>query len=136
MKTKLLKAIVTLAPVLCFASTVSAEDTEIPRAQKPDPRAASKAALIERYDKNKNGQLDNEEIETIGRERMLQNDRNKDGRVDQVELKNPKAVTRKMPQMDDLQRAMARERALSAARVQLEKEQLKAASKPVEAQRK
>ena len=95
MKTKLPKAIVTFLPVLCFAATASAKDAEIPRAQKPDPRAASKAALIERYDKDKNGQLDNEEIETIGRERILQNDRNKDGRVDQVELKNPKTVTRK-----------------------------------------
>ena len=134
MKTKLPKAIVTFLPVLCFAATASAKDAEIPRAQKPDPRAASKAALIERYDKDKNGQLDNEEIETIGRERMLQNDRNKDGRVDQVELKNPKAVTRKMPQMDALQRAMARERALSAARVQLEKEQSKASEKAVDGQ--
>lgn len=134
MKTKLLKVIVTFAPMLCFAAKVSAGDAEIPRAQKPDPRAASRAGLIERYDKNKNGKLDNNEIETIGRERMLQNDRNKDGRVDQMELKHPTAGVRKMPQMDALQRAMARERALSAARTQLEKEQLKAADEATESQ--
>ena len=136
MKTKFLKTIVALAPVLCFAPTVWAEDAEIPHTQKPDPRAAAKAELIERYDKDKNGKLDNDEIETIGRDRMLKNDRNKDGRVDQVELKNPKAGVRKMPPMDALQRAMARERALSAASVQLEKEQSKASDKPVEGQGK
>ena len=136
MKTKFLKAIVALAAVLCFAATVSAEDAEIPRQQKPDPRAASRAELIERYDKDKNGKLDNDEIETIGRDRMLENDRNKDGRVDQIELKHPQAGARKMPQMDALQRAMARERALSAARAQLEKEQLKAAVEPTGSQGK
>ena len=136
MKTKLLKAIVTFLPVLCFAATASAKDAEIPRAQKPDPRAASKADLIERYDKDQNGKLDKDEIETIGRDRMLENDRNKDGRVDQVELKNPKAVTRKMPPMDAVQRAMAREKAISAASIQLEKKQSKAPDNPVEAQGK
>ncbi len=134
MKTKLLKAISALAPMLCFTSTVWAEDTEIPHAQNPDPRAAAKAELIERYDKDKNGKLDNEEIETIGRDRMLENDRNKDGRVDQVELRHPKAGGRKMPPMDALQRAMARERALLAASVQLEKEQSKTPEKPVTGQ--
>ncbi len=136
MRTKFLKAIVALAPVLCFASTLSAEDAEIPRAQKPDPRAASKAALIERYDKDRSGKLDNDEIDTIGRERMLQSDRNKDGRVDQVELKHPRAGARKMPPVDALQRAMARERALAAAKVQLEMDQLKTSGKPVEGQGK
>lgn len=136
MKTKFLKAVVTLMPVVCFVATLSAKDAEIPRVQKPDPRAAAKAALIERYDKDKDGKLDNDEIETIGRDRMLENDRNKDGRVDQVELKHPKAGARKMPPMDALQRAMAREQALSAAKVQLEKEQLKTPEKPVEGQSK
>lgn len=134
MKTKLLKAIVTSLPVLYFAATASAKDAEMPRVQKPDPRAASKAKLIERYDKDKNGKLDNDEIETIGRDRMLENDRNKDGRVDQFELKHPKAGVRKMPQMDELQRAMARERAVSAAKIQQEKKQSKTADKPVEGQ--
>lgn len=127
MKTKSLKAIVALTPILCFAATVSAEDAEIPRAQKPDPRAAAKASLLERYDRNGNGKLDEQEIANIGRDRMLQNDRNKDGRVDQFELKRQRAGVRKMPQMDALHRAMARERALSAARVQLEKERAEAA---------
>ena len=132
MRIKFQKAVLTSLPVLCFAATASAKDAEIPRAQKPDPRAATKAELIERYDKDKNGKLDNNEIETIGRDRMLENDRNKDGRVDQVELKHPKAGTRKMPAMDALQRTMARERALSAARIQLEKEQVQAAKSPAQ----
>ncbi len=136
MKTKFLKAIVTSLPVLCFAATVSAKDAEIPLVQKPDPRAAAKAKLIEHYDKDKNGKLDDNEIETIGRDRMQENDRNKDGRVDQVELKHTKAGTRKMPQMDALQRAMARERALSAARIQLEKEQVEAAKSPAQGEAK
>lgn len=134
MKTNFLKTIVSLASVFCFVSTVWAEDAEIPRAQKPDPRAAAKAELIERYDKNKNGKLDNDEIEKIGRDRMLKNDRNKDGRVDQVELKNPKAGTQRMPPMDAVQRAMARERALSAATIQRENEQSKASEKAVDRQ--
>ena len=134
MITKFLKTMVALVPVLCFASTVAAKDAEIPRIQKPDPRAAANAALIEHYDCNKNGKLDTEEIESIGRDRMLKNDRNKDGRVDQVELKNPKVMTRKMPKMDALQRAIAREQALSAARAQEAKQQLKATEKPVEGQ--
>jgi hypothetical protein len=134
MRKKFVKTMVPLVAVLCFVSTVKAEDSEI--SQKPDPRATAKADLIERYDKDQNGKLDNDEIETIGRDRMLKNDRNKDGRVDQVELKNPKAVTRKMPPMDAVQRAMAREKAISAASIQLEKEQSNAAGKPVEAQGK
>ena len=134
METNFLKTILALAPVLCLASTIFAEDAEIPHSQKPDPRAATKAELIERYDKNKNGKLDNDEIEKIGRDRMLRNDRNKDGRVDQVELKNPKSDTRKMPPMDAVQRAMALERALSAATVQREKEQSRASEKPAKDQ--
>ncbi len=130
MKPKFPKTIAALASMLCLASTLSAKDAEIPRVTKPDPRAATKAGLLERYDKNNNGKLDDEEIETIGRDRMLENDRNRDGRVDQFELKHPKAGVRKMPQMDALQRAMARERALSAARVQLEKERMDAARHP------
>lgn len=132
MNTKLLKYIVAFASALCFAATVSANDAQIPSVQKPDPRAVAKAELLKRYDKDQNGKLDNEEIETIARDRMLENDRNKDGRVDQVELKRPTAGVRKMPPMDALQRTMARERALTAAAVQLEKERLEAASKPVE----
>lgn len=134
MKANFRKTILALTTILCYASKVLAEDAEIPHVQKPDPRAAAKAELIERYDKDRNGKLDNDEIETIGRDRMLKNDRNKDGRVDQVELKNPKVSTRKMPPMDDEQRAMALERALSAARVQLEKEQSKASEKAVDGQ--
>ena len=130
MKPEFSKTFAALAAVLCLAATLSAKDAEIPRVTKPAPRAAAKAGLIERYDKDKNGKLDNEEIETIGRDRMLENDRNKDGRVDQFELKHPKAGVRKMPQMDALQRAMARERALSAARVQLEKERMESAKDP------
>ena len=132
MKIKSLKAIVALTPIICFAATVSTEDEEIPRAQKPDPRAAAKAGLIERYDKNKNGKLDNNEIETIGRDRMLANDRNKDGRVDQFELRRQRAGVRKMPPMDALQRAMAREQALAAARVQLEKDRAEASKEPAQ----
>jgi hypothetical protein len=134
MTTKFLKTFVAVVPLLCFASTVSAKDADIPRIQKPDPRAAAKAALIEHYDCNKDGKLNAEEIESIGRDRMLKNDRNNDGRVDQVELKNPKVMTRKMPKMDALQRAIAREQALSAARTQEAKQQSKAAEKPVEGQ--
>ena len=114
---------------MLHSHTVS-DDAEIPRAQKPDPRAASNAALIERYDKDKNGKLDETEIEAIGRDRMLEKDRNKDGRVDQVELKHQKANERKMPKMDALQRTMAREKALSAAKVQMEKEQMKNPEEP------
>ena len=136
MKTKSLKAVVALTSILCFAAAVSAEDAEVPRAQKPNPRAAAKASLIERYDKNKNGRLDPEEIEAIGRYRMLQNDRNKDGRVDQFELRCPRTGVRMMPQMDALQRAMARERALSAAKVQLEKERAEAAKEPAQEKNK
>lgn len=130
MNPKFPKTIAALAPMLCLAATLSAKDAEIPRVTRPDPRAAAKAALLERYDKNNNGKLDDEEIETIGRDRMLENDRNKDGRVEQFELKHPKAGVRKMPQMDALQRAMARERALTAARVQLEKERVETAKDP------
>ena len=130
MQTNILIAVVIALPALCFTATLSAKDAEIPRAQKPDPRAASNAALIERYDKDKNGKLDETEIETIGRDRMLEKDRNKDGRVDQVELKHQKVGERKMPQMDALQRAMAREKALSAAKVQMEKEQMKNPEEP------
>ena len=132
MKTIFLKAIVALTPILCSAVSASAEDADIPRAQKPDPRAAAKASLLERYDKNKNGRLDTEEIEAIGRDRMLENDRNKDGRVDQFELRRPRAGVSKMPPMDALQRAMARERALTAARLQVEKERAEAAKEPAQ----
>jgi hypothetical protein len=136
MKTELFKNSITLIFFLCFATTISAEYAEIPRAQKPDPRAAFKAKLIERYDKNKNGKLDKEEIETISRDRMLENDRNKDGRVDPVELKHPNAGTRKLPPMDALELAMSREEALADAREQREKERLKTAEKPIHGQGK
>ena len=132
MKTKPIKSILVFAAMLSFTATVSAEDVESPRVHKPDPRAATNAKLLEHYDINKNSKLDPAEIEAIGRERMLENDRNKDGHVDQFELKHPRAGVRRMPEMDALQRAMARERALSAARIQLEKDQSKAADKAVD----
>ena len=84
----------------------------------PDARAAAMAKLLKRYDANKNGKLDADEVEKVGRDRLLENDRNKDGRVDAAELKIMREKSRKMPAQDDLDRAMAREEALNAARIQ------------------
>lgn len=120
------------ATALCLIGEISAKDAEIPRVKRPDPRAAAKAASIERYDKNKNGKLDNEEIETMGRDRMLANDRNKDGRVDQVELRAMAKNSREKPPMDALQRAMAVEKARADARAQQEKDRSKSDGKPAQ----
>lgn len=114
---------------ICLATSVSAEQVEIPRPKKPDPRAALRAELLAKYDKDKDGKLSESEIKTIARDRMLRNDDNKDGKVDQVELKRERSNVRKMPKMDALERAMAREKALMAEKNRKEKEKSKAAEK-------
>jgi len=83
----------------------------------PDSRTAAMAKLLERYDANKNGKLDADEVEKIARDRLLEYDRNKDGRVDAAELRAMRENSRKMPEQDALDRAMAREAALNAARI-------------------
>lgn len=104
-----------LAVVLCASGLVSGQSLE--KKKVPDSRTATMEKLLKRYDANKNGKLDTNDVEKIGRDRLLENDRNKDGRVDAVELRAMREKSRKMPVQDDLDRAMACEAALNAARI-------------------
>lgn len=105
-----------LAVALCAAG--SATGQTVAKQAALAARATAQAKLLERYDSNKNGKLDPLEIEQIARDRMMVHDTNKDGRVDAAELKVMREKSRKMPEQDDLARAMAREEALQAARLQ------------------
>ncbi len=95
-----------------------ARDAEIPKVVRPDPRAAAKAALLQKYDKDGNGRLDASEVETIARDRLREFDRNKDGKVDQVELRLMRAQLPNMPKTDPAQRALARDLAIADAKRQ------------------
>ena len=113
--TRVSSGILMLAAVLGVSALSYGQSLE--EKKGPDSRIAAMAKLLERYDANKNGRLDADEVEKIGRDRMRGYDRNKDGRVDAAELRAMRENSRKMPEQDDLDRAMAREAALNAARI-------------------
>lgn len=106
------------AALLISMTFAHAQDAEIPRVVRPDPRAAAKTALLQKYDKNKNGKLDSSEVEAIGRDKLRRFDDNKDGKIDSVEFKRLRPGVRRAPAMDRLQKAIARERALADAKQQ------------------
>ena len=107
---------VILALLMTSLGTVLAEYVELEKRKVPDPRAAERAKMLERYDANKNGKLDADELEKIARDRLLVHDLNKDGHLDAAELQAMREKSHKMPEQDELDRAMAREEALQAAR--------------------
>lgn len=114
---------ISAAAALIFSSVSLSAFEAVPQAApKSDPRAVAKAAMLGKYDRNKNGKLDPAEIETIARDRLLRFDDNKDGKVDSIELNRERAGVRKAPPMDELQRSMARERAINDAKAQAAKE--------------
>jgi hypothetical protein len=121
MKTTLSILPLSLACLACLAAPAIARDAAIPR--KQSSRDAAKADLLARYDSDKDGKLGKDEIAAIARDRMLAHDKNKDGKVDAVELKKMREKSRKMPSMTADQRAMARERALLAAKLQQQEKQ-------------
>lgn len=108
MKTSLSILPLSVIGAACLSLPARSQFTEIPRT--PNSRDAAKAALLVRYDRNKDGKLGKDEIAAIARDRMLAYDTNKDGKVDAVELKEMREKSRKMPKMTPGDRALARER--------------------------
>lgn len=116
MKTTLSIFPLALLGAACLSLPALSQFTEIPR--KPSAREAAKAALLVRYDRNKDGKLGKDEIAAIARDRMLAHDTDKDGKVDAVELKKMRENSRKMPEMNPADRALARERDKANAQVE------------------
>lgn len=116
MKTSLSILPLSVIGVACLSLPVRSQFTEIPRT--PNSRDAAKAALLVRYDRNKDGKLGKDEIAAIARDRMLAHDTDKDGKVDAVELKKMRENSRKMPEMTPAERALARERDKANAQVE------------------
>ena len=85
---------------------------------QPNVRVVSNAKLLETYDADKDGKLGNDEIAKIGRDRLMQNDLNHDGRLDEAELKVMRAKSRQMTKQDELSLAMAREKAMTDERAE------------------
>lgn len=121
MKTTLSILPLSLLAAACLSLPARSQFTDIPRT--PAPRDAAKAALLARYDGNKDGKLDQHEIAAIARDRMLVHDTDKDGKVDAVELKKMREKCRKMPPMTADQRAIACEKALLAAKTKQQEEE-------------
>jgi|SRR6478672_10838863 len=63
-------------------------------------RAARIQDLLAKYDANKNGKLDPEEVERVGKDRMAKWDANKDGKVDMAERKALRAASREQEHPD------------------------------------
>ena len=111
--------------------TVLTNGQELEKKKMPDVRAEATAKMLERYDANKNGKLDADELEKIARDRLLVHDLNKDGHLDAAELRAMREKSHKMPEQDELDRAMAREEALNADRnYKAAKESKKRADQP------
>lgn len=79
-------------------------------------REQNNKKLLAKYDVNKNGILDPEEIQQIARDRMARFDRNNDGKVDQAELKLLRQESKQSKKQSKEQRALAIQRANADAK--------------------
>ncbi len=124
MKSTSRKITLVFALSLAGGSAFAEDIVKAPRPVKKDSRVAAKEKMMECYDADKDGRLNEKEVEVIARDRMLRRDINKDGKVDEFELKQEGKGVRKMKKMTALERLIACEQALAAAEAQKVKELL------------
>ncbi len=121
MKIILFSILLSSLPIVLFAqqdkSQASREET-VESARLLADRAAKKKRLwdanlsrtersslmLELYDADKNGKLDSEEVEQIGRDRILRWDRAGDGKLSQEDLAEMRRHSRQMPAREHTER--------------------------------